>query len=130
MVKAWEIAKKGQKNFGGKVSEYLSEALKMAWALIKKGANKLAKYPKVVYERAEHFFKTGDQPTKEFAKNKAVYEYEQFVKDYKVTNNFRAKKGQKTMSFESLVSQLEEITVDDYVKIVTAASNFAKNYAR
>lgn len=31
MVRAWEIARKGQKQFGGKVSEYLSEALKMAW---------------------------------------------------------------------------------------------------
>src|SRR5690625_3129636 len=32
MVRAWEIAREGQKQFGGKVSEYLSEALKMAWA--------------------------------------------------------------------------------------------------
>lgn len=31
MKKAWEIARKGQKQFGGKVSEYLAEALKMAW---------------------------------------------------------------------------------------------------
>lgn len=32
MVRAWEIAREGQSKFGGKVSEYLSEALKMAWA--------------------------------------------------------------------------------------------------
>lgn len=32
MVRAWEIAKEGQKNFGGKVSEYFAKALKMAWA--------------------------------------------------------------------------------------------------
>src|SRR5690625_2049483 len=32
MVRAWEIARKGQEQFGGKVSEYLSEAMKMAWA--------------------------------------------------------------------------------------------------
>lgn len=31
MTRAWEIAREGQKQFGGKVSEYLSEALKMAW---------------------------------------------------------------------------------------------------
>lgn len=31
MKRAWEIAKQGQKNFGGKVSEYFAEALKMAW---------------------------------------------------------------------------------------------------
>lgn len=32
MTRAWEIAKEGQRKFGGKVSEYLAEALKMAWA--------------------------------------------------------------------------------------------------
>lgn len=32
MTRAWEIAKEGQVKFGGKVSEYLAEALKMAWA--------------------------------------------------------------------------------------------------
>lgn len=32
MVRAWEIARTGQEQFGGKVSEYLSESLKMAWA--------------------------------------------------------------------------------------------------
>jgi len=31
MKRAWEIAKQGQNKFGGKVSEYLSAALKMAW---------------------------------------------------------------------------------------------------
>lgn len=36
MVRAWEIAKDGQNKFGGKVSEYLSVALKMAWAEVKK----------------------------------------------------------------------------------------------
>lgn len=40
MTRAWEIAKKGQKNFGGKVGEYLSAALKMAWMLVKNGAKK------------------------------------------------------------------------------------------
>jgi len=35
MIRAWEIAKEGQKKFGGKVSEYLSEAMKMAWAIEK-----------------------------------------------------------------------------------------------
>jgi len=31
MKRAWEIAKEGQEKFGGKVSEYLSESMKMAW---------------------------------------------------------------------------------------------------
>lgn len=36
MVKAWEIAKKGQNKFGGNVKEYFAEALKLAWVLIRK----------------------------------------------------------------------------------------------
>jgi hypothetical protein len=32
MKRAWEIAKEGQKKFGGKVKEYFAIALKMAWA--------------------------------------------------------------------------------------------------
>jgi hypothetical protein len=32
MLRAWELAKAGQRRFGGKVVEYLSVALKMAWA--------------------------------------------------------------------------------------------------
>lgn len=32
MTRAWEIAREGQIKFGGKVSEYISEALKIAWA--------------------------------------------------------------------------------------------------
>lgn len=37
MVRAWEIAKEGQRNFGGKVSEYFAIALKMAWTEFKEG---------------------------------------------------------------------------------------------
>jgi Streptococcus thermophilus bacteriophage Gp111 protein len=36
MKKAWEIAREGAKKFGGKVKEYFAEALRMAWAEIKK----------------------------------------------------------------------------------------------
>lgn len=53
MSKAWEIAREGQKKFGGKVSEYFAESLKMAWdqaksaidieALEKKGFNRWTK---------------------------------------------------------------------------------------
>lgn len=32
MARAWEIAREGQSRFGGKVREYLSASLKMAWA--------------------------------------------------------------------------------------------------
>lgn len=35
MKRAWEIAKEGQKRFGGKVKEYFAVALKLAWAEMK-----------------------------------------------------------------------------------------------
>lgn len=35
MKNAWKIAREGQKTFGGKVSEYFAESLKMAWAQAK-----------------------------------------------------------------------------------------------
>src|SRR5690554_7300845 len=35
MVRAWEIAREGAKKFGGKVIDYLAEALRMAWAEFK-----------------------------------------------------------------------------------------------
>src|SRR5690625_4154056 len=41
MTKAWEIARKGVKKFGGKAIEYISESLRIAWALVKKGGNKM-----------------------------------------------------------------------------------------
>lgn len=37
MKRAWEIAKEGQKKFGGKVKEYFAQALRMAWIIVKKG---------------------------------------------------------------------------------------------
>lgn len=36
MKNAWEIARRGQKKYGGKISEYFVEALKISWALYKK----------------------------------------------------------------------------------------------
>ena len=41
MTKAWEIARKGVEKFGGKAIEYISESLRIAWALVKKGGNKM-----------------------------------------------------------------------------------------
>lgn len=39
MENAWNIAREGQKAFGGKVSEYFAQALKMAWAQAKSSIN-------------------------------------------------------------------------------------------
>jgi len=36
MTRAWEIAKQGQKQFGGSTKEYFAAALKMAWSETRK----------------------------------------------------------------------------------------------
>lgn len=40
MKRAWEIAKEGQKKFGGKVKEYFAIALKLAWKEVKSAMEK------------------------------------------------------------------------------------------
>ncbi len=47
MTRAWEIAKKGQKRFGGKVKEYFAQALVMAWKEAKLAAMKQEKGLKI-----------------------------------------------------------------------------------
>src|SRR5699024_4552074 len=42
MKKAWEIAREGQKKFGGKVSEHFAKALTIAWSLVKQVTEKLS----------------------------------------------------------------------------------------
>lgn len=37
MMRAWEIARNGQKQFGGSVRSYISEAMKLAWKQAKQG---------------------------------------------------------------------------------------------
>ncbi len=49
MVRAWEIAKEAVKKFGGKVKEFFSQALKMAWAEIKGGVKVVGTEKQVVW---------------------------------------------------------------------------------
>lgn len=44
MVRAWEIAKKAAKKFGGKAIEYIAGSLKMAWAEVKRGVEKVVDF--------------------------------------------------------------------------------------
>lgn len=41
MKKAWEIAKAAAERFGGKASQYIAEALRMAWAMVKGAGRKI-----------------------------------------------------------------------------------------
>ena len=40
MKRAWEIAREGQRKFGGKVGEYFSISLKLAWKEVKSAMEK------------------------------------------------------------------------------------------
>lgn len=50
MSKAWDIARVGKQKFGGSVKSYFAEALRLAWSIIKKGANALRPTNKQVHE--------------------------------------------------------------------------------
>ncbi|MCO7127840.1 hypothetical protein NIE88_19005 [Sporolactobacillus shoreicorticis] len=53
MSRAWEIAKEGQKKFGGKASQYFAMALKMAWKKAKEG-NKVVSIAQIISELNEY----------------------------------------------------------------------------
>ncbi|MDE3837959.1 hypothetical protein C0966_00870 [Bacillus methanolicus] len=42
MKRAWKLARNGQRKFGGKVSEYLAHAMKIAWAWAKRNIDHLS----------------------------------------------------------------------------------------
>ena len=52
MKKAWEIAKEAVTRFGGKVKEYIAEAMRMAWAEIKAVAGSVKK----IMENTKEYF--------------------------------------------------------------------------
>lgn len=69
MTVAWRLARKGQKKFGGKVSEYLSEALKMAWEMVGKNIKRVSKKVRIAISAGSRNHKswvaqiTGTHPT-------------------------------------------------------------------
>ena len=68
MVKAWEIARNGQKKFGGRVSEYIAEALRIAWAE--------AKAPKKVIIKVRHQPSAGKEWVAEIVGTHPKWKYE------------------------------------------------------
>lgn len=63
MTKAWEIAREGQRKFGGKVKEYFAEALRIAWRIVKgeikeiafKGTEKQVAWAKNIYAKVVEY---------------------------------------------------------------------------
>lgn len=130
MTKAWKIARKGVEKFGGKAIEYISEALRIAWALVKKGGNKMD----VVngYEITERNYTVNGW---EKYGHKRVYFEGYFVfNDHKVNAEkrvtfagfFDAKKGE--MNFQKAQARYEDF-IKDVVKdeINEVVSSMVKN---
>ena len=44
MTLAWEIAKRGVKRFGGSTVEYIAEAMKIAWGIVKSEQEEIEHY--------------------------------------------------------------------------------------
>ena len=58
MTRAWEIAREAVKRFGGNVSEYIAESMRMAWAEAKEVTTRTANKAEIKVVRAwvAHFF--------------------------------------------------------------------------
>ncbi|MDW0112194.1 hypothetical protein QT711_03290 [Sporosarcina saromensis] len=127
MKKAWEIAKEGSAKFGGKASEYISAALKMAWAEIKKGANQMAELPKIVNVRAKELFQSGDQPSMQYAKSKAEHEFSILITNAKKIN---ASSGKQVLPVEKIYELTEKSSVKDYLKFMSQVDLMAGNLSK
>ena len=126
MKKAWEIARKGQKQFGGKVSEYLSEALKMAWAIIKKGAVKMG----IVELRAEEIAKEhiattgGNADTEFYAKSNAEKEYSDLIGNMMQINKVT---GKEMIKIDAFKNKLNEMNLEQYHVITKKVNQMLLN---
>lgn len=96
MVRAWEIAKKGQEKFGGKVSEYFAEALKMAWAEVKQdskpeftGSPKQIKWANNVYPGVIKMLDELVAEVEEYAKRKSEATQNAFNKYVELANKMK-----------------------------------------
>jgi len=82
MKKAWEIARDGVRKFGGIVTEYFAEALRMAWAIVKKGmetiqligSEKQIKWAKDIRKELVEIVDTSKKSIIELAKERGLYE--------------------------------------------------------
>ena len=124
MTRAWEIAREGAANFGGKVKEYFAEALRMAWAETKKGANDL---PKVVKLHAEKILKSGDQPAMQYAMSRAEIDFGILVRSVKKITAYKKSIGEPAGTIEDFKKLLENASLDQYINIMLQLNHMAKH---
>lgn len=89
MKKAWEIAKEGQRKFGGKVKEYFSQALKMAWNIVKNAMDNKFGFQEIQKKNGVIFFAVNEIEGLEVSyltTEKNLYNGKMFTKKHKLTN--------------------------------------------
>jgi len=100
MTRAWEIAKQGQKKFGGKVKEFFAIALKMAWKEIKKMAKVIKNINERIILTANHdtfeYTVEGERNGKIFWKREGIKEDDKKNEAYAY---LKSGKGINTVSF-------------------------------
>ena len=96
MVRAWEIAREGYEKFGGKVSEYFAEALKMAWAEVKQaskpefvGSEKQIKWVNDIYPKVIEMIDELVAEVEEYAKRKSEAAQNAFNKYVELVNEMK-----------------------------------------
>lgn len=96
MKRAWEIAREGQRKFGGKVSEYLSEALKMAWEEVTQddkpefvGSEKQIKWVDDIYPKVTEMVDELVAEVEEYAKCKSEATQNAFNRYVELVNEMK-----------------------------------------
>lgn len=116
MTRAWDIAKAGQKKFGGKVKEYFAQALVMAWAETKSPKKSLKEIAQMIQEKVsstvqvnvwEKYGKKRIYVNKGFKKQVAVLEFDQ-------QDNFL---GKKELGMMELFGAQQNGMEDDLVAV-------------
>lgn len=123
MTVAWEFAYEGQENFGGKVKEYLSESLKLAWKGITKikvameGVTKMSIIDARAKEIAEMEINAtgGNEETGAIAQQQAEKEYSGLINTMEQINKIT---GEESVNIEGVKGKIKEVTVDQYVALI------------
>lgn len=128
MVTAWEVAREAVVEFGGRAVEYLSGALKMAWAKIK-GENKMDKMKKAYKLHVEAEGK--EMTFEEYKKNKIetlasynAYPYEKDKTMDEYLDHF-IKVYQKTIDAKEEAAQYKEEAQNAFAHLGQAQSYFS-----
>ncbi|MBO0961430.1 hypothetical protein J1P26_17125 [Neobacillus sp. MM2021_6] len=129
MKKAWEIAREGQKKFGGKVKEYFSQALKMAWSIVKNAMEKVEiGYQEVAKKNGVMYFVVNDVEGLEvsfLSTEKNHYNGKMMTKKDVIENFKRGtnnKTGKAARLYDVAINSGDiEITLGDVVEVIKNA---------